>query len=533
MSMACPQCGKAFSGMDYCPEHGLELVRQAADPPMLPSAQSNVTTPAPTAVSAEPNVEVATAAETEKEAQKAVARQAKLARFLQRNNVRIADAETPPEPTATSSAKPVMAAVTEGGESASPLPPELRAQGWQVSGKQRIGMPMTIWPVEQQVDGEIRGGAEFHRFHNQALTPVHIYKRLQKTLVPRLLRVLGQGTADVLGSNADYEVIASASESVTPLTQWLVTSTASESRAMQLLPALNALLEGLAKGGVRPLVLEPEMLVRNAQGEVWLATAAALEDVREAARAHPEYARSPLLSKRWAAPETTEQTMLKGNAVVFSVGQLLATCVWEQPCQLAELRTGAVNFRGIANAQLARVLMGCLWPHAAERWSVADLARACAPHESEPLPAAPPWNMLAPGAAAEAFGLAGASYWRLEELLKAAALPDHWQEAISRLEALLTWAEGTAWAGQARLLRAELADGHSADWVLIRLRRLVSPDAPLIWRGVDLSDEQAETSLIALAQQALCGEGQADATKLRELFEADLRGAFTAGKRIN
>jgi hypothetical protein len=59
---------------------------------------------------------------------------------------------------------------------------------------------------------------------------------------------------------------------------------------------------------------------------------------------------------------------------------------------------------------------------------------------------------------------------------------------------------------------------------------LVTPEAPIAWRGLSFDNADAAHSLVELAQKAL-GEGndstQAIAT-MEQLFTADLRGAFTA-----
>jgi hypothetical protein len=154
-----------------------------------------------------------------------------------------------------------------------------------------------------------------------------------------------------------------------------------------------------------------------------------------------------------------------------------------------------------------------------------DLLGAQSCERAEAMPEVAPWASLAPGASSSAFAFAGSSYWRLEDLLTAATQPPHWSEAISRIEALLGWAESTAWAGKAKLMKEALADGRSADWVLVALSRIVNPSAPLTWRALDLSDAEAERSLKGLAQRALTGT-ETDVDVMQAFFDADLRDAF-------
>jgi hypothetical protein len=217
---------------------------------------------------------------------------------------------------------------------------------------------------------------------------------------------------------------------------------------------------------------------------------------------------------------------LSANAVVFSLGQLLAQAVWDQPLSLAEIQTGAVPFHSINDSRLARVLMGCLWPRSSERWTVEEVLQATACDQSAAMPATPPWESLAAGAAGTAFAFSGASYWRLEDLLAAANKPVHWDEAIERIAAILDWAEDTTWAGQVALMRKALNEKRSADWILVAITRAVLPETPPTWRGLVLSDTEAANSLVGLAQRALCEEGAADARRMQEFFQADLRGAF-------
>jgi hypothetical protein len=380
------------------------------------------------------------------------------------------------------------------------------------------------WPVERPTDsGPVAG--YFHRFFRPgALTTDAIYRRLEEHTTPQLARVWAHGTVDFGGARADYELVSLPKAGVGQ-NKWLANSTPSEQRARHLLPMLAGLLRQLRDAGVQPLSFDPGQLLLTDDGELWLATAAALVEVTAENAFRPEFQRSTLLPHGWAAPELTQEAMANANAAVFSLGQVLALAVWGQSCSLAELSTGAVPFRSLTDAHLARVLMGCLWPRSSGRWNLEDLLLAVSVASTGAIPATSPWESLAPGASSTAFGFAGASFWRLEDLLAAAVQPPNWNEAIARIDAILDWAESTAWAGQSKLMREAQVRGRSPDWVLIALNRAVRPDAPLTWRTLDLSDEEAARSLAALAQRALKG-GEADVETMRQLFQTDLRGAF-------
>jgi len=141
------------------------------------------------------------------------------------------------------------------------------------------------------------------------------------------------------------------------------------------------------------------------------------------------------------------------------------------------------------------------------------------------MPPSPPWASLAPGASSTALAFAGEQYWRLEDVAAAAVKPGNWNEALSRLDAILDWASGTAWSGQVQLMRDARANGRTPDWILVALVRTVLPTHPPTWRVMDFSDGTAQHSLAALAQRVLAGS-EDDASAMRDLFAADLRGAF-------
>jgi len=341
-----------------------------------------------------------------------------------------------------------------------------------------------------------------------------------------LARVWAHGTTDVHGARADYELVSLPKTGV-GLDKWLVGSNPSESRAWNLLPALVQMLRNLDQAGVRPMVFEPSQLLLAEDGELWLASAGALAESTLADRFHPEFTRSALLPHQWTAPELTQQNMLSANAAVFSLGQVLAQATWGQFCSIAELQDGAVSFQSLADPRLARVLMGCLWPrNSAERWTYTDLFNAVECASVDAMPETAPWASLAPSASATSFSLFGASFWRLEDLLASAAKASHWLEATARIDAILDWAESTSWVGQVKVMRQALAQGRSADWVLVALTRAVRPDAPITWRDLNLSDAEAAQSLVMLGQRVLNNRDAIDVKAIRELFKADLRGAF-------
>lgn len=536
LELICPTCGNSFRDEDYCPIDGTPLVRPAAREP-LAGAEPEVAAQA----------EAATAARDARPADKTARGEpvgaafdeapsgedqgsdppgsdpkkgdSRLADLMSRLGLRrVADRDALGRGgTASAEAEP--------GGAPSPLPQTALDDGWAITGPLESRPGLDRWPVARvSEEGETVSG-HFHRFRTGALTPDSLYRRLAGGGVPRLARIWAHGTVALGGARADYELV-SLPQAGRRLDQWLAASTPSERRAWHLFPMLVDLIRLLATHDIKPLVLEPTQIQITDDGELWLATAAALVSAAAANEYRSEFESSALLPRGWAAPELTQHSLLSPNAAVFSLGQLLSLALWGQPCSPADLQTGAVTFHAIEDARLARVLMGCLWPRPAERWTMDQLLQAAAATDTDAMPATPPWDSLMPGASSTAFGFAGSSYWRLEALLAAAVEPAHWDEATAQVEAILAWAEGTAWVGQAKLLRRALAGGRSADWVLVALARAVRLDAPLTWRGLDLSDAEAATSLVGLAQRAL-RHGGADAATMQALFAADLRDAWT------
>lgn len=510
-NLICPQCGEPFQDEDYCPRDGARLV-----PPPTASA------PVASSVVADAATDEASTAQANQPAAEGVAAEpeGKLARFMNRLGLHRVAGKT------TLGADAPKTVSSSSAEISSPLPEAVTEKGWRLAGPVRSSTGLDCWPVERPTESGSAVAGLFHRYRTGALTSDATYRRIEAATTHGLARVWADGTVDFGGARADYDLV-SLPKPGAGLDRWLADSTPSEQRAWHLFPTLVQLLRNLDAAGVQPMAFEPAQLLYSEDGELWLATAGALADTAATVPFRPELARSALLPHGWAAPELTQQTMLHANAAVFSLGQVLAQATWGQICSLAELQDGAVPFQTVNDARLARVLMGCLWPRPLERWTLEDLCKAVDCASCEVMPVSPPWASLTPGASATAFAFAGASFWRMDDLLAAATKPSHWCEATARIEAILDWAEGTAWVGQVKLMRDALAQGRSADWVLVALMRTVRLDAPLSWRELDLSDAEAAQSLAGLAQRALKGTA-ADVAAMRALFQADLRGAFSA-----
>lgn len=519
-TLVCPVCGENFSDEDYCPQHGTRLVFSvAADLAAEVEMTEGSVAADPVAPVADPVASRAITGGEEPAGDDA--RVARLAAFMSRAGLRAAVGKT------KAPAKEQAAPKSPAPRDVSPLPDDAIQKGWKVVGDLRSRGGGDVWPIAMETaDGLVTGN--FSRYRTGALTTETTYRRLAMVAGAQVARLWGHGTVDFGGARADYD-LTSLPRSGVSLDEWLLASPPSEQRALALLPALVRLLRDLSAAGLRPIVFEPAQLLRTDDGELCLACVGAMAvlDTSVVVSYHPEFARSSLLHHDWAAPELVLQTVLSANAAVFSLGQVLAQATWGQPLSHAELLAGAVPFRAMDDSRLARALMGCLWPRHSGRWGLDELETLVDGSSTDELPSVAAWASLVPGAASTAFGFAGRSFWRMEDLLAVATQPQHWSEAIGRVQAVLEWAEATPWVGQARLMREALAAGRSPDWVLVRLARGVRPDAPMTWRDLALSDDDADASLAGLAQRVLRGHAD-DAEVIENLFAADLRGAFAS-----
>ena len=406
------------------------------------------------------------------------------------------------------------------------MPPEVMEQGWTVAGSVESNPAWDRWPlVRTATNGAITQG-QLLRYRTGSLTAHTTYQALREQPLAAVGTIHAHGTTDVAGARFDYEV-TSLPPGGQPLSLWLSQTTPGESRARYLAPLLARLLAEMAEREWQPWVLYPDLLWLN-EDRLVLSSVGGVRDLTDGTAAQLHYSaelqNSALLKRPFAAPELLESSVCAERSPLFGVGQLLSVALWGVERSTAEISRGALPFALIQDLRLSRWLMGCLWPTPDGRWSLADF-QAALTQPLEQMAPLPPWASLMPGAATRAFSFAGQQFWRAEDLLHAAMQTAHWPEAIERIERLLSWLGQTPWAGQAALLRQNLHQGKSADWVLIRLIRTLLPAAPLTWRQHDFSDAHAEASLAALAQAALTGRDAA-LGDLEALFAADLRGAF-------
>lgn len=504
MAKQCPICKNSFDSEEFCPVHFVPLV----SPPEVSVAPASA---------AEKTTDSQTLPPEDLSDASLVERMKKMFKgSFKRKGEKASDA-------ATERSGP---AVPTGIE----LPVELREAGWLVSGDPVSIRGIDVWPVQRKrEDREVTG--QLVVYASGVLTDVPTYQRLLELgTSPTRAHLHAFGTVDRGHKvRAAYELITLAGISQT-LDTWLRDSPASEERALSFLPGLRDLLQDCTASGLLPITLDPAVVQRSMDGQLRIVRFGAMLAGAADGTAcvyRPEFAHSSLLPSPWTAPEIKSRLVVAPQSVVFSVAQILSAAVFGQAPSLHDVQSGLIPFGTIQNPLLARILMGGLWPHADGRWSLAELLTALEATSVEQMPAAPAWSRLMPGAAETAFDLGGESFYRLEDAITQANQPKHWDEAVQRMDALLLWASGTAWKGVAEGLRTELTTGtRSADWVLVRLTRQVCPRLPLTWRSLDCSDTHAQASLAALAQQALISETP-DFTLLRQLYRADLRGAFT------
>ncbi len=409
------------------------------------------------------------------------------------------------------------------------LPPSLIENGWTISGTASKSFNATTWPVTNTQEQAL-----FVRFLTSPLTEQSIYIALKgKQLCDALPTLVDCGTVELNDDieRASYELLnyqSSAGNNMCSLSRWLQLSSPSEEKALLLLASLTDMLKKIQQIGLYPMFLSPTTVIRNNDtAQLSLTTCGALAAPKLGTDYRPELEHSSIISRIFTAPEITQQLVTTEASAVFSVGQLLAVALWGQGLDLAALRTGQIAFSTIKSKRLCKVLQGALWPDSpAGRWSIDQLVNAVNCSE-EDLPKVPEWGKLSPNAAAAAFHLAGQTFWRLEDLLEHAAIPDVWPQATAAIDDILTWSEGTSWASLAKALLKERQQ-RSADYIIVRLLQAVLPNQPTTWRSLDFSEDQARDSLIYIAQRNLALDTTAaEKQLLSDLFHSDLRGAFS------
>lgn len=570
--LICPLCTRTFrlGSEEYCPHDGERLQLEVAEPvvaeahPEVASAaataqaeQPGEPLPRPEVMASTPSAEVPDAPRA-KSTESAPAQDVTpstsqaadepgpdlgmLGRLFEQFGIRrktpqaLAERPNPQEAQADGSAAATATAASDAShnDTDNPLPESMVDEGWVISGAARSDEFADTWAVQRQGQGV---QARYTRYRGRVLTSPALYRQLrqQSQHASALPAVLEAGTANLRGhaqASYDLTVLPASGGPLQRLDEWLRLAPPSEQKAAALLPALAELLDDLHTAGVAPILMQPSQILRHDSGRLVLGHVAALTATGTEAAVpeyRPELECNPLVSRLWAAPEIHEQLVVHpAKAAVFSVGALLAAATWGQPLDLAALRSGQVPLHTLQDSRLARVLQGCLWAqHIEGRWSREQLSAAVdAPPDA--LPAAEDWSSLGPQAMGVAFALNGRTYWRASELLQAAVAPNNWPHATAQLATMLDWIEGSTWSSAVPALRALLAQGRSADHVLIRLVRQVCPDLPLTWRHLSLDDHSARHSLTHLAQRALADDATpAERQQLRELFRADLRGAFS------
>lgn len=517
----CPLCAQRFENEDFCPEDGILLV-----PEVHPETQvetqalrsDNRTEPALKTLGAGDE----DAGEDEKEGFFS-----RIFSGLRGGRRRASTDEAPRHEEAVERG---CAAAPQTDPLQPEIPPAVANQGWHFGSEPpRIGTDFDEWdcvlPGERD---QMR--AIFRRYRSFALTRSEVYQDCMNAAMPHAPGLLEFGSCPMRGgSSCDFELTFPLRGA--PLATWFNHVQAGEERALATLQPLAVLIRSWYERGLMPLLLTPTMLYREPQGAFNLRHLGALIQLGDDAdKDEVDYRMdlgiSSLVHAPWAAPELQGRLAVRANAVLFSVGQILAAALWGRPVAVEDLRYGRVDFRGITDSRLAHVMMGCLLPQAETRVRLRDFLTNVAAGEGERVSLGDAWERLSPGAQATAFTLGGRAFWRADDLLREAVHPTRWAESCVRILPLLDWLAATPVAGQAALMHRYLREGRSPDWVLIRLARLAVDDLPMTWRSLDVQDATARETLINLGQGALNGDPAA-AQLLPALFRADLRGAFT------
>lgn len=410
-----------------------------------------------------------------------------------------------------------------------PLPlHERQDNGWQIAGSPiRTHKGFVEWPVSKQTEQGLVEGI-YRRYTTGVLSTAQIYDQLRTTnSASAFSQLMSNGTVCIAGgARADYEI--NLKPVGQPLNVWLKQTSPGLERTLFLANAILRWLPQLIELGLQPATVDPSMLYITNDGVVSLAVLGGLTACNDTDQYNADLINSALLTLPYCAPELLGRRVIASNSVCFGVGQILTESLYGEARDHTYVQDGGLSFKDVEDVRLQAILMGCLYPIAAERWSADELFKA---FQQGNVYRTPPWGRLQPGAATSAFLLGGEAFYLVEDLL-AVVVKHHWDEGLLRFEEILAWLEATRFKGQLRLARQAKANGRSTEWCLLHLVRTVLPDAPLVWRGLALDDDVAQDSLIYLAQQALSeGNESLDAQMLVQmLFESDLKSAFSVNK---
>lgn len=399
--------------------------------------------------------------------------------------------------------------------------------GLEVKSAPVLHESLTEWSV---VKKDVKSPLTYRRYKAGSLTVNDVYQTLKVRKSEGFPTLEAYGAVKLAsGEYLDYELTRTQSDQ--PLPEWLkAKKAADESHALELAAALFNLLKACAEVGVVPMALSPNDLVVKKHKEgirVSLAHLGALMLVNGVAL-HRRELNHQLLPAPYIAPEISEKRILTANAAVFSVGQIVWQTATGTTVDHGDIREGRVAFSAINDEFLARLLMGCMHPESAQRFSLKELKQLFEHRSLQRKWPLVSWESVG-SKNAEAFQFNGSYFYRYEDLAKALIASDTWDQALAILPKAMDWlAENTPYGSVVAQLKTE---ERSPDWKLMRLCYTLRPDLPRQWRNLSLSHQNAEDSLTQLAQQALDGDDENNKL-VDQLFNADLRTVFTDVKAI-
>lgn len=363
-----------------------------------------------------------------------------------------------------------------------------------------------------------RGRFAFHkRYASGSLASSECYDEMRDIGCTGLARLIAHGQHPVQGwrHGQDYEILEYTGETV-GFDEW-IRNNLGEASALWFVRQAAVILGELQSRRVFPLWLEPASFMLSANRLV-------LFDYGKLLRPHVgdggHLLTLPASRSAYAAAEVFKtQTWFK-NSVVYSLGAIAMQLIrGDAPIHQAT-EIGDVEFRTIGNDELRTAVRGMLFPEAQGRWRINDLLRWSA---GETVPT-PDWSRLRPGASRTAFVLQGRSFHMPSEI--AEPMLQDLDLAFARLDELLAWLdENPATREVANEIKLCRRQGHSSDWLVMRLAHRLDPAGPRIWRGISLVDDDVETNLFELGRRAVDGDKRASEL-VRLLEQADLRGVY-------
>ena len=264
-----------------------------------------------------------------------------------------------------------------------------------------------------------------------------------------------------------------------------------EALAWQVLRCIKPLLNTFVSLQVQAISLSPDYLFKDASLNIFGAMQTNDQQVINANVLG-------IFDAKYLAPEVIEG-MSEANSVVYAIGQIVSQAMWGYTLPV-QSKDATPPFSIIKDDQLAKILMGTLYPDAKQRWSLAQLMSAIDGAQIE----APSWSTS--NLAIDTFNIGGRDFNRLPDLLLYVRdNPSLWDQIIANIDVLLEFMQKTSHRSLANLLKK---GNDLPALAFIKIQQAVIPNN-LFFRQYQIGDKYFSQSINCLAQAVLSNDKQA------------------------